>query len=125
MKIITFDTTGAIDEIKTGKVMESTDPEIQSATKIISVIVRIELFSKPKLDAEEYAKRLFFLERVSVIPLNRVIQDETIHLRQYTSLKLPDAIIAATAVKTGAVLLTYDGHFEGLGWPGLTVKKSI
>jgi hypothetical protein len=74
MNIITFDTTGAIDEIKTGKVMESADREIQNALKIISVIVRIELLSKPKLDAGEYAKRLSFLERVSVIPLNKVIR---------------------------------------------------
>jgi predicted nucleic acid-binding protein len=52
-------------------------------------------------------------------------EEEAIKLRQYTNLKLPDAIIAATAVKMGAVLLSYDNHFDNLAWPGLTVKKSL
>jgi hypothetical protein len=33
------------------------------------------------------------------------------------------SVIAATAVKMGAVLLSYDNHFDNLNWPGLAVKK--
>jgi predicted nucleic acid-binding protein len=85
----------------------------------------MELQAKRDLPPEEIAKRKSFLEKVTVIPLKADVEEEAIKLRQYTSLKLPDAIIAATAIKAGAVLLSYDSHFDNLNWPELTVKKYL
>jgi predicted nucleic acid-binding protein len=39
-----------------------------------------------------------------------------------TTLQLPDAIIAATAVVLGATLLSNDDHLKNLIWPGYTVQ---
>jgi hypothetical protein len=65
--------------------------EIHNAEKIISVIARIELQAKRGLSPEEIAKRKSFTEAVTVIPLKTDVEEEAIRLRQFTSLKLPDA----------------------------------
>jgi tRNA(fMet)-specific endonuclease VapC len=39
---------------------------------------------------------------------------EIIHIRQQVKLKLPDAIIAATAIQSGASLITADQEFSKL-----------
>ena len=123
--VIAFDTTAAIAEADEDNILNAPRPEIHNAEKIISVIVRMELQAKRDLPPDEIARRKAFIDRVAVVPLEDTVEEEAIKLRQYTNLKLPDAIIAATAVKMGAVLLTYDNHFDNLNWPGLTVKKSL
>jgi predicted nucleic acid-binding protein len=123
--VIAFDTTSAIAEAVKDRVLNDPRPEIHNAEKIVSVIVRMELQAKRDLSPEEIAKRKRFIEEVVVIPLKDDVEEEAIKIRQYTKLKLPDAIIAATAVKAGAVLLSYDGHFDNLDWPGLMVKKYL
>jgi predicted nucleic acid-binding protein len=122
---IAFDTTFAIAEADNNSILNNPRLEIRSAEKMISIIVRMELQAKRDLPPEEIARRKSFLEKVTVIPLKADVEEEAIKLRQYTHLKLPDAIIAATAVKAGAVLLSYDDHFDNLDWPGLTVKKNL
>jgi predicted nucleic acid-binding protein len=44
-----------------------------------------------------------------------------IKLRRTGSLKLPDAIIAATAILLKATLLSNDNGLTGFFWPGYTV----
>ena len=47
-----------------------------------------------------------FVRSVSLLPLDELVTRQTIRLRQQPRLKLPDAIIAATALAHGLVLLT-------------------
>lgn len=49
-----------------------------------------------------------FLKELNVIPLDEVVQDKAITLRKAYSIKLPDAIIAATALTRQAVLASND-----------------
>ena len=42
--------------------------------------------------------------------------------RRYPKRKLPDCIIAATAVVTGVVLLTDDPHLLNLAFPGYAAR---
>ena len=44
--------------------------------------------------------------------MNRGIKDISIDLRRNYKLKLPDAIIAATAIFLGIPLISADGHFD-------------
>jgi predicted nucleic acid-binding protein len=76
------------------------------------------------MTSAEASKRQAFLDAVRIVPFNLAIQDETVSIRRAGRLKLPDAIIAATAVKLGAVLLTADEHFERLDYPGLCVRNT-
>ena len=49
------------------------------------------------------------------------VERNTVLIRSKTKRKLPDSIIAATALSIGAVLISRDIHMLNLNWPGLTV----
>ena len=80
----------------------------------VSIITEIELLSFSDLsDGEEQKIRDFFvlLDRVR---LTDAVRDETIRLRRKNRLKLPDAIIAASALTHDATLLTNDQVFSSI-----------
>lgn len=74
----------------------------------VSQITRMELLGFADLtEAEEQATRSF-LSACQVVGITDEIEAGAIRLRRSGALKLPDAIVAATALSTGAVLLTLD-----------------
>lgn len=73
-----------------------------------SSITRIELLSFPKITLQDIAIIEGFLSRTQYIPLSTEIEDETILIRRQYKLKLPDAIIAASAKCLKLQLLTLD-----------------
>lgn len=65
----------------------------------ISVITRIELFSSAKIPIDERVRLEAFVKQTKVYDtLNIDIINQTILIRQTHKTKLPDAIIAATAL---------------------------
>ncbi len=78
--------------------LNNAPPEICS----ISQISRIELLSFAALTVEEEARINIVLSAMKVILLDDRIERETIALRPRVRLKLPDAIIAATASVPGS-----------------------
>ena len=74
----------------------------------VSVITEIELLSYPTLDAAAENHVRQFLSQITVVGLTREVKESTIHIRRQYGLKLPDAIIAATALVLDADLLTND-----------------
>ena len=92
---------------------------LEESTLFISVISEIELFSKPELPPdEEEGIHNFISERMSVIDINSAVKKETILFRRSMRRKLPDCIVAATAIILDAVLLTNDKKLLNLSWPG-------
>lgn len=74
----------------------------------VSQITRMELLGFPGLgDAEEQATRAF-LGLCQVVSISDEVEAQAIRLRRAGLLKLPDAIVAASALVTGAQLLTLD-----------------
>ena len=57
---------------------------------------------------------------VEVVGLTEAITDAAVRLRREHGLKVPDAIIAATALTAGAELLTNDEKFARL--PGIACR---
>ena len=97
--------------------------ELNETDLFISVITEIELFSKPKMPPDEEDKlRAFISSRILVIDLTNDIKNETIALRRATKLKLPDCIIAASAIVQNAALLTADMELLRLNWSGFKAK---
>lgn len=86
----------------------------------VSVITEMELLSYPALNAADEAAIRAFLHDVTILELNRDIKTSAIALRRQSRLKLPDAIIAATAQHLQAVLLTND--LKLLDLPHLTTQ---
>ena len=88
---------------------------------LVSIITEIELLSFPALDESGMAQIRALLAEVSVIDLSKPIANCTIDLRREQRLKIPDAVIAATAITEGAELLTNDAELKSVR--GLTVRS--
>jgi predicted nucleic acid-binding protein len=91
-------------------------------TLYISIITRIEALAYPLMTAAEEEKIRGLLRYIKVIPLNRKVEKNTIPFRAKTKIKLPDCIVAASAITINAILLSNDSDFSNLYFPGFTVK---
>ena len=63
----------------------------------VSLITELELFSYPDLKKEEEKSITFFLSKVAILDIDRDIKSKAIQYRKKYKLRLPDAIICATA----------------------------
>ena len=70
----------------------------------ISIINKIELLSFSSVSRQT----ILFTEQAIVIPLNEDIVKKTIDLRKKYKIKLPDAIIAATALVFDLILVSHN-----------------
>jgi predicted nucleic acid-binding protein len=77
-----------------------------------SVITEIELKSFAQLDEAALEKINQALEQMERIELTAAIREATITLRRQHKLKLPDAIIVASAIATKARLVTNDDRLH-------------
>jgi len=89
-----------------GEVGERWLEEAFDAGAYVSVITRIEILGWSKHSAESLNEAAELLTKVQELSLNEEIINKCIQLRQTTFLKLPDAIIAATALHLGRPLMT-------------------
>ena len=87
----------------------------------ISIITEIELLSFAGISAEEEQRIRDLLLLLDRVQLTDAVRDEAINLRRKNRLKLPDAIIAASALTRDAVLLTNDQAFSTVA--GLIVES--
>ena len=82
-----------------------------AAALAVSVVTALELLSKPGMPPAEVAAAELYLETCEIIELTASIKALVIGLRRQYRLKLPDAIVAATAQWLGVPLLTADKDF--------------
>ena len=78
----------------------------------ISVITELELLSKQGMKAEELEIIKNLINNCYVIGIENTTKEVFRSLRQRHQLKLPDAVIAATALDTGIPLVTADKRFS-------------
>jgi predicted nucleic acid-binding protein len=78
----------------------------------ISVISEMELLSFPGITPQEEHSVQQMIATLPVIELTPTIKAEAVRLRRAYNVKLPDAIIAATALNTNAVLISNDATFK-------------
>ena len=102
------------DETALGFVGERSDSALY-----VSVITRMELLAFSGLTSEQEEIIHNFLGDTSVVPLNADVERIAIALRRETRRKLPDAIVAATAVWLGAPLATADKKLSKTVFQGL------
>jgi len=81
----------------------------------------MELLSFRGITPEDEKQIRDFLNAVAIIPLNTDVEDTAIRLRRSTRLKMPDAIVAASAIVSQAMLVTYDRELANTIFPGLVI----
>jgi predicted nucleic acid-binding protein len=84
----------------------------EGASLSVSVVTRMELLSFPEISKEEVTAVRELLSLVQILPLDRATEDLAIALRRRQRFKLPDAIIAATAIASAHRLVSTDQDFS-------------
>lgn len=77
-----------------------------------SIISEMELLSYSSITEEEEKSIRDFLAKCSAISITLSIKNLTIQLRRKYNIKLPDSIIAATAIANNLPLITADIGFK-------------
>ena len=77
-----------------------------------SIICEIELFGSKSLTPKEEKQIRIFLQEFRIISIDQSIKELAILFRKKYFLKIPDSIIAATAVSLDIPLVTSDKEFK-------------
>ncbi len=91
----------------------------------VSVITEMELLSFPCAIPQELANITNVLNNTTIIPLTDSIKKQAILIRRLYSAKLPDAIVAATAMICGIPLLTADKGFKKINELNLQLLEPV
>ena len=78
----------------------------------VSVVTEIEITGVPGLSKMELSARQTAVDHCTIIPLTTAIKNEAIRLKQQHKVKVPDAVIAATALIEDYTLITADKGFR-------------
>ena len=104
-----LDTNVWIDALS-GKISSATFLKltIQANWAGYSAITRLELFGYPDIKDEEEVKIAELLSTFTEIPVDSNIIDRAIIIRKNLRIKVPDAIIAASAIENECLLITHN-----------------
>ena len=92
---------------------------------LISPITWMEVMAGAQDDAERQALRKF-LASFERVELSEAIMERAARLRSETRLRLPDAIILATALCDNLMLVTRNGKdFDVAAWPNIRVPYRV
>jgi predicted nucleic acid-binding protein len=72
----------------------------------------LELLGYPDLSKQQEQQIEYMLENCVIIDINNEIKQEVIKLRRKCTIKLPDCIVAATAIYMDLPLITSDKEFN-------------
>ncbi len=95
---------------------------LQKQQAFISAIVRAEVLAWSSHTATSLVAATSLLDVCQLVPVGKTVADQAAKIRRETGLKLPDALIAATALIQGATLVTANGKdFRRV--PGLNLSE--
>jgi len=95
------------------KINDFFQQHLAKQTLYVSQITRMELLGYANITSNEETCLNRFLSFVKILPISDAVCDQAISLRRKTRLKLPDALIAATAICFNFVLVTCDADLLG------------
>jgi predicted nucleic acid-binding protein len=86
----------------------------------INLVTEIEVLAKPGMDAKEEAEARALLDCFLWAEIDKPTRNEAVCIRRAKDkpLRLPDALIAASAVTLKATVLSNDPHLRDYQWPG-------
>lgn len=117
-----FDTNILVDFL-TG-VPEAAEELGRYSDRLISQITWMEVMAGCRDDPERQTTRAF-LDTFQTIAIGTDVAESAVMLRQTHRLRLPDAIILATAERTGALLVTRDAKDFSANHPGIRIPYKL
>ena len=117
-----FDTNILVDYLN--GVGAAKDELARYSTRLISVITFIEVMVGCK-DVEEEKTVRGFLAALDVLDVSPEIAEEAVSLRQRFRLKIPDAIVYATARTQGCILVSRNTKELKQDWPDVRIPYRI
>lgn len=118
MKIAVFDTNILI-EYSRGR-SEAQNLITTTPHRLISLVTWTEFLVGIPMDEQDEVK-LFLDDNFEVIDISRAIADEAIKIRKHSRIKLPDALIYATARTEGLSLTTLNTKDFKADWDDIIV----
>jgi len=92
--------------------IEGIKPFLKGRELCVSIITEMELLSYTGIQANDIKIIKTFLSECIIIDINNEIKELAITLRRRTKMKLPDSIIAASAIYMEIPLFTADKAFK-------------
>ena len=112
LQVLAFDSSALIlflnDALPT-ETVELLNSHLPTGRVLISAIVRAEVLAWHGHSTESLDAARVLLDVCELVPVNATIADEAARIRRETGLKLPDALIAATALLRSVALVTANG----------------
>ncbi|MDR2588754.1 MAG: type II toxin-antitoxin system VapC family toxin [Spirochaetales bacterium] len=119
-KTLVLDTNAVIKLLDNEECSRFLDAHFPGNVRCVSIITQIELLAYPDITREADTLIRSFLADIPIITIDGDIAETAIQIRRSKPLiKLPDAVIAATAIDFNAVLITSDVDLLRLRWQGL------
>lgn len=116
-----FDTNILIDALD--GIKEANEEYARYESVFISLITWMEvLVGAPENDAQV---RDFLSEHFEILPLNLAIAEKAVQLRRLHKMRLPDAIIWATAKINDAVLVSRNSKDFNPEWEGIRLPYTV
>lgn len=80
----------------------------------LSIISEMELLSYRNISVQDKQKIEEFLDEFIIVNIDENVKLNTIEVRKTSGMKLPDSIIAATAISLKLALITSDKDFKNI-----------
>lgn len=93
-------------------------------TRLVSVITQIEILVGVEDEEEERAVRSF-LSTFQMKELTEGISEEAVKVRRETRMKVPDAIVCATARSEGCLIITRNKKDFKPEWPDVRIPYEV
>jgi len=88
----------------------------------INLVVEIEVLAKPGMGEQEEADARALLDSLKWAEIDKGTREIAIQIRRAKELRLPDALIAASAITLNATVLSNDPHLRDYQRAGYTAQ---
>jgi predicted nucleic acid-binding protein len=122
---IVLDSNSVINHLNERLDLDAVLKPYPNCEKKISVITFIEVLAWPEMTPEKEREARTFLSGCTIVELTPGICEEAVKIRRTKKLRLPDSVIAATAVVLKVPVLSNDSGLYKLLWPNFRMISVI
>jgi predicted nucleic acid-binding protein len=92
-------------------------------SRTVSVVTWMEVMAGGELDDDEITRG--FLASFEIIAVTESVAERAVKLRREKRMKLPDAVILASAIEHGLLFVTRNTKDFDARWPGVRIPYTV